>query len=317
MFGDDPDSGWSRAAAIIGPDGRVRAASDELCSFAGRPREELVGLPLPSLFGGELALEPGTHVTQLLRGHGIGPRACVLELVAVGDELVAIVRDPTEADAVQRSLIAIADATSSFAHEIKNPVTAVHLALRAAASALGEDEQAVLAELVARLTALERRLRRSLALVGPLGLDLQPCDARSLLEHCAAAAVAGAGVDLTIHTDGVDELVVDRERMTGALCELVRNAHEAGATRIRLSAVRAADGRIDIHVDDNGPGLDVATRSDAFRPLVAPRTDADGLGLALCRRVVEAHEGKVELSDSDLGGARLRVRLRASTAASL
>jgi two-component system sensor histidine kinase PrrB len=70
---------------------------------------------------------------------------------------------------------------------------------------------------------------------------------------------------------------------------------------------------VEIHVDDDGRGIPEALRADAFDRFVkGPGSPGSGLGLALVRQQAELHSGTAELGESPLGGARLRVRLRAA-----
>lgn len=90
----------------------------------------------------------------------LGPSAAAVPLPGTDLKLVRFSDDC----AARLAMIARAGAESgSLAHELKNATTAVSLALRAVARALGEDEQAVLADLAARLQGVERRIRDALA----------------------------------------------------------------------------------------------------------------------------------------------------------
>ena len=90
-----------------------------------------------------------------------GPRRpCAVragELEGGGGTLVVLWE--AEGDPLRDRVAALADESGSLAHEIKNPVTAVHLALRAVGRALGEDEVEVLEDLVTRLRGVEQRVR--------------------------------------------------------------------------------------------------------------------------------------------------------------
>jgi PAS domain S-box-containing protein len=87
--------------------------------------------------------------------------------------------------ALNRALAEIGESASLLAHEIKNPLTAVNLALRAVADRLGEDHKSVLEDLATRLAKLERTMRRTLSFARPLELVFEPLDPRDLVQDVA------------------------------------------------------------------------------------------------------------------------------------
>jgi len=64
-----------------------------------------------------------------------------------------------------------------------------------------------------------------------------------------------------------------------------------------------------IVIRDNGTGLDPAIRDRLFEPLVTTKAHGTGLGLNICRRIVERHGGRIELIDPDGRGAAFRITL--------
>src|SRR6478672_7153203 len=85
-----------------------------------------------------------------------------------------------------RALAAIGEQAAVLAHEIKNPITAVNLVLRAVADQIGEDQQAILEDLVSRMRRLEELMRRTLSFAKPLELRREQLDAQKLLEDTLA-----------------------------------------------------------------------------------------------------------------------------------
>jgi len=214
-----------------------------------------------------------------------------------------------------RALAALGRSTAVLAHEIKNPITSVNLALRAVADQLGEDHEAVLNELVARMQRLEVQLRRSLSFAKPLELHVTTCRVADLL------ADVQTSLDPLLERDGVQlgfevtpptlEVDGDPLRLEEVLTNLVRNASEAfeHGGRVHISAAREVDG-VTLHVHDDGPGIPRSMRDTLFDPFVTSRADGTGLGLAICRRVIEDHGGTLALApDAELGGASFRLTL--------
>ncbi|HLJ65369.1 MAG TPA: ATP-binding protein, partial [Stellaceae bacterium] len=86
------------------------------------------------------------------------------------------------------------------------------------------------------------------------------------------------------------------------LSNLVRNADEAGAQMITLSAEPAAEGTV-IEVSDDGPGLPPKARDNLFRPFTgSARPGGTGLGLAIAREIMRAHGGEIRLVRSTAAG---------------
>jgi nitrogen fixation/metabolism regulation signal transduction histidine kinase len=211
-----------------------------------------------------------------------------------------------------------------LAHEIKNPLTPIQLAVQELASKYrGGDEtyqrllgtaQEILKEEIGSI----RRLVDDFSAFAKLPkVEPSPVDLAQLVEDFARA-----------HAEWQAFLHVERPQApVGALCDrmlirrvltnLVENAVQAAEGAGRTPAVRlsvAADGArgaATVLVDDNGPGIPPAERERVFDPYVTTKEHGTGLGLAIVRKILLDHGGDVEIDDAPppLGGARLRVTL--------
>lgn len=104
-------------------------------------------------------------------------------------------------------------------------------------------------------------------------------------------------------------IVADREQLHRVFSNLARNAVEAGATRIEVSA-RAETDRFLIDVSDNGPGLSPRAREHLFQPFSgSSRAGGTGLGLAIARELVRAHGGDLRLERTTAEGSCFRLIL--------
>lgn len=132
---------------------------------------------------------------------------------------------------VQQALAALGERAAVMAHEIKTPVTAVHMALRAASRQLGQDEQEVLEDLVARMRKLEDLLHGTLDFSRPISVNPRRISAKRLVESTLAMVgewIAEREMQIEISLpDDLPPLLVDPERTSQALSNLVRNACEA------------------------------------------------------------------------------------------
>ena len=133
---------------------------------------------------------------------------------------------------------------------------------------------------------------------------------RGLLEDVGAdLAALNAGLSGLNNQVG-DELVLeaDRDQLYRVFANLARNAIEAGAKAVTVSAGNNDD-EIIIDVDDDGPGLPKKARDGLFQPFASTKKGGTGLGLAIARDVMRAHGGDIKLVASDDTGARFRLRL--------
>jgi two-component system sensor histidine kinase HydH len=123
---------------------------------------------------------------------------------------------------------------------------------------------------------------------------------------------SGAGKTL-LHEGDWPEIEADESLLRQALTNLVRNALEAVADGGRVcvrGAVRATDGEVEIEVHDDGPGLQEGIGTEEmFRPFFTTKREGTGLGLALVRKTVVYHDGRIQVGRGPWGGARFTVTL--------
>lgn len=334
--------------ALLSPDGRVLDVNRSLLELAGAVRDAAVGgdyvatlwpgvtattaarmrTALGCVAGGRLdrfefefaSREKVRHVVDLSFKPILGEDGEVEFLITEGRDLTHLRLFQERERAMLRSLAEIGESASLLAHEIKEPITATHLALRAVASKLGGDERAALEELVTRLRKLEATMRRTLSFARPLDLELAMVElpelvARALGELRAESDARGAKIEC-VFAPGLPQVTVDAQYVTEAITNLVRNAIEAIATggRIRITCSRGAADTVAVAVEDDGPGISPVVRAGLFQPFVSGKQSGTGLGLALCRKIVRQHGGAIDAADGALGGARFTMTLPISCA---
>ena len=104
----------------------------------------------------------------------------------------------------------------------------------------------------------------------------------------------------------------DAAQIQQVLINLIKNAHESGsaADAVALS-VREESGGVVLRVLDRGPGMSEAVLANALLPFYSTKSEGTGLGLTLCREIVEAHEGRLVLANREGGGLEVRLVLPA------
>ncbi len=232
------------------------------------------------------------------------------EIGALERQFAAMRREIRELLAQRGRLAAVGAAVARLHHDIRNVLAS---AMLVSDGLEASDDPRVRERAQRILRALERAARLcestlDYARARPPRLEPVPVRLAELVGELAAFVRD----DLRFLVEVPPELVVraDRERLWRALLNLVHNAEAVlppGGT-IRIAA-RTRDGRAEIEVVDDGPGIPEEIRPRLFEPFAAGRPGNSGLGLAICREIVRAHGGEVELVETGPGGTRFRLIL--------
>jgi signal transduction histidine kinase len=234
-----------------------------------------------------------------------------------------------------QDLAAMGRTAAAIAHEVKNGVNGLSVALDVLAG--GKGDEATRRELHGQARAEVARLRdvaddltmfASPPRLAPDRVDLVELCRRAAASVADAAADAGVEVSLGLPSTPLP-LVADPAKLVSALANLARNGIEAmgpgafgeplgepaPARERRLDLAARADGDgVVVEVSDRGPGIAPEVRGHLFEPFVTTKRTGTGLGLAIARRVVEAHGGALEAVDRSGGGTVFRVTLPRSIA---
>ena len=124
-------------------------------------------------------------------------------------------------------------------------------------------------------------------------------------------------MDVTL-ADGLPNINADQHQLTQVFTNLLMNAYEAmgGAGRVTISADRlrledGAEGRdaVLVEITDDGPGIPQDVAEKVFDPFFTTKAQGSGLGLAIVRKIVDAHDGRIDLRTSPGQGTAIRVTL--------
>src|SRR5256714_3575818 len=214
-------------------------------------------------------------------------------------------------------LEAVAELSSSLAHEIKNPLAAIRSSVeQLARSSRSNQDEKFLANLIVRESdRLSRLLSEFLDFARVRVTECRPVD----LYHVAEAAIrlvrqhpeCSAGVRISLEGTAtpmegdedllhrvVSNLVLNAVQAAGAHAHVVVRTGRAAANDLPGGA--GIDNPVSLRVSDNGPGIPDELQRRLFEPFATGRVGGTGLGLAIVQRAVEAHRGLV-LVDSTAG----------------
>jgi len=212
-------------------------------------------------------------------------------------------------------LTAMGEMASSLAHELNQPLSAITSYLRGAATLLKADEvdkgrvrEALdrSADQALRAGDIIKRLREFVA----KGETQQSVENPGvLLEEAAALALVGAreqGVRVSLRCDrDLPDIVVDKIQIQQVALNLIRNAIEAMETTIRrdLTVSVARQGELArFSVADTGSGISPEIAKHLFQPFVTSKANGMGVGLSICRTIIEAHGGRISAHPNAGGG---------------
>jgi signal transduction histidine kinase len=249
---------------------------------------------------------------ERVRGHVSIDRICDVELAIM---LETYRERYVERQRANERLATIGQLAASIGHELRNPLavmeTSLHLLRRRV-----DDEGAR-----RHFDKIGQQLGISGAIIEDLlelARDRPPRREDVALDALARDALEGvprsegAAVSIEMAPE-LPRVWVDGSQLRQVLVNLISNALQAIAAsgrgaRVVVGARVEASG-LELSVTDDGPGFPAEIRGRLFEPLVTTRRSGAGLGLALCKRIVERHGGTIEAQDVEGGGARVLVRI--------
>ncbi len=203
---------------------------------------------------------------------------------------------------------------AGIAHEVRNPLGALDLFAGLLAEELqGRPQAPHVARIQSELAALSKVVEEFLDYARARPPLREPVDLRILLAEVAdLASPLAAQRQVSVSVDGEGEAKADREQLRRAALNLVRNAVEAAPAASEVEVVgRLGDGEAAIEVRDRGPGLAAEARASLFRPFFTTKEKGTGLGLALAKKVADAHGGTLSLEGREGGGTVARLAIPA------
>jgi two-component system sensor kinase FixL len=214
---------------------------------------------------------------------------------------------------------------AALAHELNQPLTAIGNSVGALKLMLGEGDKPLDQTVRERVARAANQAEGQAVRAGEIVRRLRDFVARGeadariealapLIEDSLALAAPDARAEeIDIRLDlspKAGRVVADGIQLQQILVNLIRNAAEAmrDAPAPRVLTIRTVvrRGMVEISVSDTGPGVPDDLSERLFSPFVSTKTSGMGVGLSICRRIVEAHGGRMWLEGSKGGGADFR-----------
>ena len=242
--------------------------------------------------------------------------------------IVGVSIDITERKRLARELLhvsrrsAMGEMATAIAHEINQPLASITLSIDGSLTLLGSDYDG---PLIRPLTLAKAQALRAGEIVRRLrsfvsgGDDMKRPERLSVIvdEACSLALLGARESGVTteiVHNDPDLKVFVDSVQIEQVVVNLVRNALDAmgrtdGAT-LRLETRYGADGMAVLSVSDNGPGISAEIADRVFEAFVSTKgVKGMGIGLSICRTIVENHGGKISVDPDTTTGATFCLKL--------
>jgi len=233
-----------------------------------------------------------------------------------------------ERERLRDRLAALGEMAAAIAHEVKNPLAGIEVMAGLLKRQLADspDAQAILADIIKEAKMANAIVLEVLEFVRPIRLQVEYVSLGSAIADAVSRSEGTArgkvDVDLAIAPD-LPRIQGDPYQLRQIFTNLLINAYEAmngrGAVRIVATALPGEEApgtgetvtgpMVLVEVSDNGPGIPAETVDRIFSPFFTTKPRGSGLGLAIVRKIVDAHDGRIEVSIGPEGGTTFRVTL--------
>ena len=203
-----------------------------------------------------------------------------------------------------------------IAHEIRNPLNFISLSIDHLREKYVPLEDARKEKFESLMMSIKQEIQRLNKLVGgfldygkPIKLSLREVELHSLVDEVLALVLAKAekdNVEIITRYEVLPKLSLDPELIKTCIFNVVLNAFQAmpGGGRLTVST-KASNSKVSIFFEDTGTGISRENLSKIFDPFFSTKESGLGLGLAMTRRVVEEHGGKVDFQSAEGKGSTI------------
>jgi PAS domain S-box-containing protein len=223
---------------------------------------------------------------------------------------------------IQDKMASLGRVAAGIAHEIRNPLSGINIYLNTLGKIYDKAESRVKVEQILRqLKSASGKIESVIRRVMDFSKPSEPKFSLIDINQPVKEAINLIGVTLrksgikveTALAENMPPCKADPNLIEEMVLNLINNAAEAmrtvrGDKRISVTTGVEED-RINIKVADSGPGIPEGIRDKIFNPFYTTKHDSTGIGLSLCSRIVNDHQGTMQVHDSKPGGAEFRIEI--------
>ena len=249
---------------------------------------------------------------------------------------LTLVEQREERERLRDRLASLGEMAAGIAHELKNPLAGIEVMAGLLRRQVPDrkDAQSTLADIISESKLANAIVVEMLDFVRPVRLQVERTAIADILHQAvllAESKTSRGAVDVTMDVpNGLPMIEGDLTQLCQVFTNLIANAFEAleGKGQVAIAAslcatepdpefgVKAAPPEvIVVDVADDGPGVPQELSDRIYDPFFTTKVKGTGLGLGIVRKIVDAHDGRIDLSSSPETGTRFRVTLPVSSSA--
>jgi len=240
------------------------------------------------------------------------------------DHYILVQRDITEFKNLEKKLYdsqklaALGQLSAGIAHEIRNPLSSIKMSLQILEKRIKPEGNDLKRFKIAQkeVEHLEELVNNVLVFAKPMEPKIESVDLAKVLEQAAALSeqiIQDKKIDVTFDTQDVPPVNVDVAMITDAFVNIIRNAVEAmeegGHIHIYARSIGSRPPSVLVVVEDDGCGIDDADMPHLYNPFFTKKKYGTGLGLSQVLKIVEVHQGKLEIISEKGRGTKVCVTL--------
>jgi PAS domain S-box-containing protein len=237
--------------------------------------------------------------------------------------LQSIIEERTKQLKDSERLAAIGQTAGMVGHDLRNPLQTIagelYLAKKEVES-LSEGEvksnlQESLQTMEEQVVYMDKIVSDLQAFVRPIKVDKKPINLKELVDAVFPSIAIPANIILTKEiADDFPQIKADVQLLKRVLINLVTNAMQAmpNGGKLTLHSQVNSDGQVLVTVEDTGIGIPEKIKPQIFTPLFTTKPRGQGFGLAVCKRVIEAHGGTISFESQEGKGAKFTIQFPAS-----
>ncbi len=237
--------------------------------------------------------------------------------------LEKIVEDHTKQLKDSERLVAIGQTAGMVGHDLRNPLQTVtgelYLAKNAVESLPAGEVKSTLEEslqvMEEQTVYMDKIVSDLQAFVQPVRIDKKPINLEELVANVLASVAVPSGIAVeTEISNNLPQIRADLQLLKRVLINLVTNSVQAmpDGGKLTLTGQTTPEGQVSLSVQDTGVGIPEAIKNRIFTPLFTTKPRGQGFGLAVCKRVMEAHGGTISFESQEGKGAKFTIQFPAN-----